>query len=138
MLAAAIRGAAGGMNVSAAQLERFLASALASQLLPAGAVARALAGIAGSATPSCDCDVVLQTVKRTLIEEGNLTAWQSEKLELDKFRGFYVGDYVLLDHVTSDAATVTYLAKHAKDGRRFHLKVTNPHPLKYEVEPLAN
>lgn len=123
------------MSSHADNLERFLAGLEASRLLPVGVLSKAFVAVIAAEPPPGDCEFVLRAVKQELIANGSLTAWQCDKLELGKWRGFFIDDYVLLEHVVSDHDLMTYLAKHIRDGHLRHLSVrAGTHPLQYEVK----
>lgn len=78
-----------------------------------------------------------------LIGSEELTCWQSAKLLAGRFKGFFLGDFRLIDHVGCDSQRSYYLARTA-DGRRALLGVLPP-GANYEIvtyidgsEPNAN
>ncbi|MCA9235389.1 MAG: hypothetical protein KDA44_07945 [Planctomycetales bacterium] len=126
------------MDESETRLERFLDSAIKSGLLSGGVLATALVAGARESSSDCNCDTFFAAVKNRLIDDCQMTTWQADKLECGKWRGFFVDDYVLLEHVVSDNDSMTYSAKHIGDGRPYHLSVTaGAYPLQFEVEPVT-
>jgi hypothetical protein len=53
-----------------------------------------------------------------LVEKGDLTCWQCEKLSAGRFKGFFVDNYVLVDHLATGHERSYYLAKDIARGTR--------------------
>ncbi len=64
---------------------------------------------------------------RFLVESGLLTVWQCHKLLDGRHRGFFLGNYKLLDHVGSGGMSNVYLAEHVLMQRRVAIKVLPEH-----------
>ena len=58
-----------------------------------------------------------------LIDCGLLTKWQASKLQEGKYRGFFMGPYVLIDFRESTAKFTRYLIRHNATGRLLVMKV---------------
>jgi serine/threonine-protein kinase len=58
-----------------------------------------------------------------LVQAGLLTTWQCQKLLEGRHRGFYLGNYKLLDHLGSGGMSNVYLAEHVLMQRRVAIKV---------------
>jgi hypothetical protein len=61
-----------------------------------------------------------------LIAKGTLTEWQCDKLRQGKWKGFYLDDYCLIDHLGVTETTTTYLAKNVETGKRVAITITPP------------
>jgi serine/threonine protein kinase len=61
-----------------------------------------------------------------LVETGLLTRWQARKLLEGRHRGFYLGNYRLLDHLGTGGMSSVYLAEHVRLRRRAAIKIL-PH-----------
>ena len=69
-----------------------------------------------------------------------LTAWQCEKLRQGKFKGFYLHNYLFLDHLGKDSDLAYYKARDIRNGKLVRLTVTpmnrSPGPdIEYRVDP---
>ncbi len=64
-----------------------------------------------------------RVVAEHLIENGLLTAWQSDKLFEGRHKGFFLGKYKLLDHLGTGGMSTVYLAEHMLMQRRVAIKV---------------
>lgn len=58
-----------------------------------------------------------------LIECGVLTRWHCDKLLEGRHKGFFLGNYKLLDHLGSGGMSSVYLAEHVHMARRVAIKV---------------
>lgn len=61
-----------------------------------------------------------------LITHRILTYWQCEKLREGKYKGFFLEQYKMLDHLKSDHMYNYCLAKDTKDGTRVEIAVRHP------------
>ena len=59
-----------------------------------------------------------EVVADFLIEAGLLTRWQCNKLLNGKYKGFYLGNYKLIDHLGTGGMSTVYLAEHVLMQRR--------------------
>lgn len=60
---------------------------------------------------------------KRLVDAGALSAWQAERLEEGKWRGFYLGKYRLITPLGSGAMGSVYLAEHRVMRHRVAIKV---------------
>lgn len=58
-----------------------------------------------------------------LIDSKLLTAWQAEKLQEGRHKGFFLGKYKLLDHLGTGGMSTVYLAEHLLMQRRVAIKI---------------
>lgn len=73
----------------------------------------------GNATESAPTqDVLIWLLKKKLI-----TPWHAEKLVQGRFRGFFLGDYKLLNRVARGGMSTIYAAVHKESGETHALKV---------------
>lgn len=59
-----------------------------------------------------------------LVASNRLTAWQCDKLRAAKWKGFYLDQYLLLEHVGKDSVSSSYRARDTRDGKLVVLAVT--------------
>ena len=64
-----------------------------------------------------------QTIAEFLISQELLTRWQANQLLRGRYKGFFLGKYVLLSHLGSGGMSNVYLARHIHMGRRVAIKV---------------
>ena len=76
-----------------------------------------------------------------LVAINAVTAWQCDKLKAGKFKGFYLDDYVLLEHSGKGADYSSYKSRDTRNGNIVNL-VIRPRPvnetggkIEYRVEP---
>ncbi|QGJ71619.1 Hypothetical protein PBC10988_33260 [Planctomycetales bacterium 10988] len=55
-----------------------------------------------------------------------VTPWQHQKLLLGRYKGFFLGNYKLLDHIATGGMSNIYLAEHLQMKRRVAIKVLPP------------
>ena len=97
-------------------VDRFLELAEKSGVLPEGSVEEFLRSVEdpnGSATSLADL----------LVEAETLTRWQADKLLEGRYKGFFLGNYRLLDLLGRGGMGVVYLAEHELFNRRCAIKV---------------
>lgn len=82
---------------------------------------------APAAGDSSACDT--RAIASRLIAEGVLTRWQAEKLAEGRHKGFFLGNYKLLDHLGTGGMSSVYLAEHVLMGHRVAIKVLPQHRL---------
>lgn len=58
-----------------------------------------------------------------LVRRGLITEWQSEKLCQGRYRGFFLGSYVLLSRLAKGGMSTVYSARHQPTGEIHALKV---------------
>src|SRR5262245_11384453 len=63
-----------------------------------------------------------KALARDLVKAGTLTRWQAEQL-INGYHRLLIGNYKLLDQITTSPTGRVYLAEHAQMGRRHSLKV---------------
>ena len=64
-----------------------------------------------------------QRIADALIEEGHLTTWHVAKLKEGRHKGFFLGQYKLLGHLSRGGMSNVYLAEHIHMHRRAAVKV---------------
>ncbi|MGQ9575880.1 MAG: serine/threonine-protein kinase [Thermoguttaceae bacterium] len=65
-----------------------------------------------------------------LVEEGLLTPWQRDNLLEGRYKGFFIKNYKLLDHLGTGGMSSVYLAEHTLMHRRVAIKVLPKHRVK--------
>lgn len=65
----------------------------------------------------------LQRIADLLVEEGHLTTWHVAKLKEGRHKGFFLGQYKLLGHLSRGGMSSVYLAEHIHMRRRAAIKV---------------
>jgi len=108
-------------------LDEFLRLLAASQLLDDAVIESALSGFRtfkadGDSRSSADC----QAFASFLAVHGYLTCWQSKKVYEGRFKGFFLDNYKLRDHVGVDDTCSRYLAEDTGTGRLVILAITPP------------
>lgn len=68
-----------------------------------------------------------EQVSRALLDAKLLTRWQCNKLLEGRSRGFFLGNYKLLDHLGTGGMSAVYLAEHIHMQRRVAIKVLPKH-----------
>lgn len=73
-----------------------------------------------------------------LVASGALTVWQCARLRDRRWKGFILGDLLLLDRIRQDGDDLIYLARWLGDGTYVDLRVSPPEStpdksIKYEV-----
>jgi eukaryotic-like serine/threonine-protein kinase len=58
-----------------------------------------------------------------LLDDGLITSFQAERLKAGKYKGFFLGDYVILDQLGGGSTGHVYLAEHSVMHRLAALKV---------------
>jgi hypothetical protein len=61
-----------------------------------------------------------------LTEKQLLTAWQCGKLDDNKYKGFFLDGFKLLEQVGKDTKSTAYLVEEVATGRRLAMVVTPP------------
>src|SRR5262245_13372623 len=74
--------------------------------------------------PSTEKSADIEAVGKYLVARECLTEWQCEKLRQGKFKGFYLHNYLFLDHLGKDANFAYYKARDTRDGKLVRLTVT--------------
>src|SRR5436305_10916555 len=64
----------------------------------------------------------LDSLAKLLVDQRMLTAWQVTMLRNDKHKGFFVDDFVILDHLESAAGFTRYSAYDRKRNRTVVLR----------------
>lgn len=62
-------------------------------------------------------------VGRYLVDQQLITKWHCKKLLSGRYRGFFLGDYKLLEHLGSGGMSSVYLAEHCDGGQKRAIKV---------------
>ncbi len=105
--------------MSTVSTQRFLQCLSRSKLLEPPVVKKLAAQVAAT-------EVSAQKLALQLVQQGLLTQWQAEKLLEGRHRGFFLGNYKLLDHLGTGGMSSVYLAEHVLMKRRVAIKVL-PH-----------
>jgi len=74
-----------------------------------------------SADPAVSQDV--DAIAQQMVEAGIVSRWQCDKLLEGRHRGFFLGNYKLIDHLGSGGMSSVYLAEHTLMRRRVAIKV---------------
>jgi len=77
-----------------------------------------------------------RTLADHLVDAGLLTRWQSEKLLEGKYKGFFLGQFKLLDHIRNESLAHVYLAKDTGLNRICAFRVL-PHRNSQSAETIA-
>jgi hypothetical protein len=75
----------------------------------------------------------LDVFKEFLISRSLLTRWQCDKLSAGKYKGFYLEDFVLLDHLGTEQSGSLFSARDRRNGETVTLEVTMPAPGSSEI-----
>ncbi len=62
-----------------------------------------------------------------LVEQGQLTRWQMQKILAGKHEGFVLGSYRLRDHIDNGSIAAVFEAEHCMTHERVALKILLPH-----------
>ena len=76
-----------------------------------------------------------------LISTNRITEWQCDKLRMGKWKGFYLDNYLILEHVGKDYSHSYYKARDTRDGKLVRMAVTpieHPPYLEYSVGPYSD
>lgn len=68
-------------------------------------------------------DASTQDILIWLLRKKQITPWHAEKLVQGRFRGFFLGDYKLLNRVARGGMSTIYAATHKQSGETHALKV---------------
>ena len=68
----------------------------------------------------------LQAFCKFLVGTGRLTKWQCAKLEVGKFKGFYLDNFVLLEQCGKDEVSSSYKARETRSGSLVCVVITPP------------
>jgi hypothetical protein len=77
-----------------------------------------------------------------LVATNRLTSWQCDKLRMGKWKGFYLGCYLILEQIGKDAEFCYYKARDTQDGNLVRMvitpmaRATGP-GIKYRVYPYS-
>jgi serine/threonine protein kinase len=107
--------------MSKLSLDKFLALLERSKLLPPERLAEVTSQWKRRATLAELDDA--QYLADYLAESQVLTSWQAKKLLEGRHRGFFLGKYMLLDHLGSGGMSSVYLARHVLMQRLVAVKV---------------
>jgi hypothetical protein len=61
-----------------------------------------------------------------LVANGILTEWQCGKLRKGRWKGFFLDNYMIMDHIGKDENRAYYLAEDSETGRLVSMAVTPP------------
>lgn len=68
-------------------------------------------------------DEIVQQMADALVAADLLTTWQVDKLVVGKYKGFFLGNYKLLGHISTGGMSSVYLAEHRMMKSRRAIKV---------------
>jgi hypothetical protein len=68
----------------------------------------------------------LDSLCHLFVSRGLLTAWQVEKLQLRKHKGYHLDDYLLLEYLDTPGNFNRHLSRHLPSGRLVTLKIYPP------------
>ena len=102
-------------------LDTFLDLVRRSELVAADQLDRFLAQLKDQAPVDAAADV--DFVAAQLVDSGLITRWQSDRLLEGRYKGFFLKNYKLLDHLGSGGMSNVYLAEHKLMQRRVAIKV---------------
>jgi eukaryotic-like serine/threonine-protein kinase len=121
-------------------LERFIDLLGKSQLCTEQQIGQLVSSFERERGDIASGDVVAQFCD-FLVGTDAVTAWQCDKLKAGKFKGFYLDNYVLLEHSGKGADYSSYKSRDTKNGNIVNL-VIRPRPvnqtggqIEYRVEP---
>ncbi len=103
------------------RLDQFVADVVRSGLVPADAIAPHLAE-----TPREDDEKAARSLAERLSAAGLLTNYQARKLLSGATRGFFLGDYRILDQLGQGGTSKVFLASHKTTEGKFAVKVLPP------------
>lgn len=105
-------------------LGRFMRLALDSRLLSHNAL-REMVQTLEREHPYVGTDAVgVATLCKQLEQHELLTPWQCEKLRSGRWKGSYLAEFAILNHVRYDEACHIYLAKNVRTEQMVHLHIT--------------
>ena len=130
----------GGGSSSDSPINEFLTRVRKSGLIEEPKLEHLLREFEESDKPYGDSLTSLETF---LIAREALTPWQAFKLRENKYKGFLLDDFVLLDCLEVAHDCTYYLARHLPSSRRVALKIPPPRfrgepgdPIRFEVVEL--
>ena len=71
-----------------------------------------------------------------LISKGVVTFWQCAKIRNGQFKGFFTGEYVILDYLSSNNTSSAFVARHVKTRDVVVLLFDPPSTTYRDVRPL--
>jgi hypothetical protein len=116
---------------------RFLELLLRSNLCSEQEIKEATRRFDNEQKGSLSDDTALDKLCNFLIAEKALTRWQCDKLRMSKWKGFYLGNYKLLEPIDNEQYPMCYKAKDTDRGNivRLILEGSNSEgDIKYRVE----
>jgi hypothetical protein len=108
------------------EIDRFMAFALASQLLSSEQLTDAFRRFMKRRTRLSRGAPCLSEFCDDLVDHDILTRWQCGMLAKGQYKGFYFDEYKLLAHIVCRESYSAYLADHATTRRRVALLFTPP------------
>ncbi len=75
-----------------------------------------------------------------LVATNLFTEWQCDKLRMGKWKGFYLGNYLILEHISKDCEFAHYKARDTRTGKLVRMTVTpaqGPN-IEYRVHPYSD
>jgi serine/threonine protein kinase len=107
-----------------ARLDDFVADVVSSGLIPRSFLREVLQGFKPEGRGDEDVRLARELIRREL-----LTSYQARKLLSGATRGFFLGDYVILQRIGEGGMGKVYLARRRGDGQHVALKVLPPNRL---------
>jgi serine/threonine-protein kinase len=110
-----------------------------SQLVDPEALEEALGEVKDRLNDELTHPSALTQLGAALVARDLITCWQFQKLCDGKWKGFFLDEYKLLDHLHDDSAYGYYTAEHTITGRRVTVRITpakrakNPEQIEYVV-----
>jgi eukaryotic-like serine/threonine-protein kinase len=111
------------------EVDRLLGLILSSGLVQFSELRAACADFDTDRTDSTAVD----DLSEHLIANGTLSEWQCSKIRQGRWKGFYLDEYCLVDHLGVTETTTTYLARNVETGKRVAITITPPDLKHYRV-----
>lgn len=112
--------------------DTFVASLVASQLVDQ----KRAASLSEEFRQSGSSNLTITGFCDFLISKGVVTYWQCMKLRNDQYKGFFCGEYVIIDYLSSNNVSSLYVARHVKTGEVVVLVFDPPSTIYREVRPV--
>jgi eukaryotic-like serine/threonine-protein kinase len=100
-------------------IESFVKLAVRAGLIDAGDAEHLLVVLG---QPDSDQRMELRELADRFVSAGILTGWQRRNLLRGRWRGFFLGDYKLLEPLGSGGMSIVYLSEHIESGQKVAIK----------------